>query len=38
VLFDKGAIWLDDQLTVQPEGTPLLRQALHPVDKATPFL
>ena len=31
VLFDKGAIWLDDQLTVQPEGTPLLRQALHPL-------
>lgn len=32
VLFDKGAIWIDDDLCVQPAGTPLRDQHLNPVN------
>jgi putative restriction endonuclease len=32
VLFDKGTIWIDSSLTVQPLGTPLKRPEVHPVD------
>ncbi len=31
VLFDRGSIWIDDDLKVQPAGTPLLRQNVCPV-------
>jgi putative restriction endonuclease len=32
VLFDKGAIWIDDGLLVQPAGTPLLDPHLNPIE------
>lgn len=31
VLFDKGSIWIDPSMKVQPCGTPLLRPEIHPI-------
>jgi putative restriction endonuclease len=31
VLFDRGAIWIDDDMRVQPNGTPLLGPHLNPI-------
>lgn len=31
VLFDKGSIWIDSSLIVQPLGTPLKRPEVHPI-------
>jgi len=32
VLFDRGTLWIDADMNVQPNGTPLLRQDICPVD------
>jgi putative restriction endonuclease len=32
VLVDKGTIWIDSEMVVQPLGTPLKRPDVHPVD------
>ncbi len=33
VLFDRGSIWIDANMNVQPDGVPLLRQNICPVDQ-----